>query len=224
TTDSTPTGASVAAPGPAAMETVNGQVLTVFSTKGGAGKSVLATSLAVTLAQRSDKPVCLVDADLQFGDVAVMLKLTPHHTIVDAVSVLDRMDSALLESLLVTHEPSGLRVMPAPLEPAFADQVGAAEMVQIVEMLRTFCAYVIVDTPAYFNDVVLGLVEVSDRVSLVPGMDIPNINNVKIGLQTLRLLNTPMEKLLLVLNRANSKVKLDIGEVERTLQLRADAL
>lgn len=205
-------------------ETVNGQVLTVFSTKGGAGKSVLATSLAVSLAQRSDKPVCLVDADLQFGDVAVMLKLTPHHTIVDAVSVLDRMDSALLESLLVTHEPSGLKVMPAPLEPAFADQVGAAEMVAIVEMLRTFCAYVIVDTPAYFNDVVLGLVEVSDRVMLVAGMDIPNIKNVKIGLQTLRLLNTPMEKLLLVLNRANSKVKLDIGEVERTLQLQADAL
>lgn len=206
------------------LEVVNGQVLTVFSTKGGAGKSVLSTSLAVALAQRSDKPVCLVDADLQFGDVAVMLKLTPHHTIVDAVSVLDRMDAPLLESLLVTHEPSGLRVMPAPLEPAFADQVGAAEMVAIVEMLRTFCSYVIVDTPAYFNDVVLGLVEVSDKVMLVAGMDIPNIKNVKIGLQTLRLLNTPMEKLLLVLNRSDSKVKLDIGEVERTLQINADCL
>jgi len=209
---------------PEALETVDGQVLTVFSTKGGAGKSVLSTSLAVALAMRSDKPVCLVDADLQFGDVAVMLKLTPHHTIVDAVAVLDRMDPPLLESLLVTHEPSGLKVMPAPLEPAFADQVGAAEMVAIVEMLRSFCSYVIVDTPAYFNDVVLGLVEVSDKVMLVAGMDIPNIKNVKIGLQTLRLLNTPMEKLLLVLNRANSKVKLDIGEVERTLQIKADVL
>lgn len=206
------------------LETINGQVLTVFSTKGGAGKSVLSTSLAVALAQRSDKPVCLVDADLQFGDVAVMLKLTPHHTIVDAVAVLDRMDPPLLESLLVTHEPSGLWVMPAPLEPAFADQVGAAEMIAIVEMLRTFCSYVVVDTPAYFNDVVLGLVEVSDKVMLVAGMDIPNIKNVKIGLQTLRLLNTPMEKLLLVLNRANSKVKLDVSEVERTLQMTADAL
>ena len=206
------------------LETVNGQVLTVFSTKGGAGKSVLSTSLAVALAMRSDKPVCLVDADLQFGDVAVMLKLTPHHTIVDAVAVLDRMDPPLLESLLVTHEPSGLKVMPAPLEPAFADQVGAAEMVAIVEMLRSFCSFVIVDTPAYFNDVVLGLVEVSDKVMLIAGMDIPNIKNVKIGLQTLRLLNTPMEKLLLVLNRANSKVKLDIGEVERTLQIKADIL
>lgn len=201
-----------------------GQVLTVFSTKGGAGKSVIATNLAVALAQRSNQPVCLVDADLQFGDVAVMLKLTPHHTIVDAVASIDRMDAALLESLLVTHEMSGLRVLPAPLEPAFADQVGAAEMVAIVEQLRTFCSYVIVDTPAYFNDVVLGLVEISDKVVLVAGMDIPNIKNVKIGLQTLRLLNTPMEKLMLVLNRSNSKVKLDIGEVERTLQVKASAL
>ena len=220
-----PASVASAAEAPAApLETVNGKVLTVFSTKGGAGKSVLSTSLAVALAMRSDKPVCLVDADLQFGDVAVMLKLTPHHTIVDAVAVLDRMDPPLLQSLLVTHEPSGLKVMPAPLEPAFADQVGAAEMVAIVEMLRSFCSFVIVDTPAYFNDVVLGLVEVSDKVMLIAGMDIPNIKNVKIGLQTLRLLNTPMEKLLLVLNRANSKVKLDIGEVERTLQIKADIL
>jgi len=134
------------------------------------------------------------------------------------------MDSALLDSLLVTHEASGLKVLPAPLEPAFADQVGAAEMVAIVEQLRKFCSYVIVDTPAYFNEVVLGLVEVSDKVVLVAGMDIPNIKNVKIGLQTLRLLNTPMDKLMLVLNRSNSKVKLDIGEVERTLQIKADAL
>jgi pilus assembly protein CpaE len=201
-----------------------GRVITVFSTKGGAGKSVIATNLAVVLAQRSERPVVLVDADLQFGDIAVMLKLSPQHTIVDAVSALDRLDSGFLRSLLVEHMPSGLMVLPAPLEPAFADQIGAAEMTQIVEMLRQFCGYVIVDTPAYFNDVVLGLIEISDDVLLVAGMDIPNIKNVKIGLQTLRLLNTPMEKLKLVLNRANSKVKLDVGEVERTLGVQAEAL
>lgn len=199
-------------------------VVTVFSTKGGAGKSVIATNLAVVLAERSEKPVCLVDADLQFGDIAVMLKLSPQHTIVDAVSSLDRLDPSLLHSLLITHEPSGLLVLPAPLEPAFADQIGAAEMVQIIEVLRRFCSFVVVDTPAYFNDVVLGMIETSDDVLLVAGMDIPNIKNVKIGLQTLRLLNTQMEKLHLVLNRANSKVKLDVSEVERTLQVSADAL
>jgi pilus assembly protein CpaE len=201
-----------------------GRVITVFSTKGGAGKSVIATNLAVVLAQRSERPVVLVDADLQFGDIAVMLKMSPAHTVVDAVSALDRLDAPFLRKLLAEHPQSGLLVLPAPLEPAFADQIGAAEMTQIVEMLRRFCAYVVVDTPAYFNDVVLGLIEISDDVLLVAGMDIPNIKNVKIGLQTLRLLNTPMEKLKLVLNRANSKVKLDVGEVERTLGVQAEAL
>src|SRR5438132_8812927 len=201
-----------------------GHVITVFSTKGGAGKSVIAANLAVVLARRSERPVVLVDADLQFGDIAVMLKLAPQHTIVDAVGSMDRLDASLLQNLLVRHEPSGVFVLPAPLEPAFADQIGAEEMVRIVEMLRTFADYVVVDTPAYFNDVVLGLIEVSDDVLLVAGMDIPNIKNVKIGLQTLRLLNTPMSKLRLVLNRANSKVKLDVGEVERTLQVKADCL
>jgi len=201
-----------------------GQVVTVFSTKGGAGKSVIATNLGVVLAQRSDRPVCLIDADLQFGDIAVMLKLSPQHTIVDAVSSLDRLDASLMQSLLVTHEPSGLLILPAPLEPAFADQIGASEMIQIIEVLRRFCSHVIIDTPAYFNDVVLGMIEMSDEVLLVAGMDIPNIKNVKIGLQTLRLLNTPMEKLRLLLNRANSKVRLDVNEVERTLQVSADVL
>ena len=153
-----------------------------------------------------------------------MMKLAPQHTIVDAVVRIDQLDPSLLESLLATHEASGLRVLPAPLEPAFADQIGASDMVKIVEVLRRFCSHVVIDTPAYFNDVVLGLVEVSDDVLLVAGMDIPNIKNVKIGLQTLRLLNTPMEKLRLILNRANSKVKLDIGGVERTLQVTAESL
>ena len=202
----------------------NGQVITVFSTKGGAGKSMIACNVAVRLARKSDRPVALVDADLQFGDVAVMLKLAPQHTIVDAVGSIDRMDAGMLQSLLVTHEPSGLLVLPAPLEPAFADQIRGEEMVRIIEVLRSFCSHVVIDTPAYFNDVVLGLIEVSDDVLLVAGMDIPNIKNVKIGLQTLRLLNTPMSKLRLVLNRANSKVKLDVSEVEKTLQVKADAL
>lgn len=214
----TPVDEDVAAEGPL------GRVVMVFSTKGGSGKSVIASNLAVLLAQRSEKPVVLVDADLQFGDVAVMLKLTPQHTIVDVVSSLDRMDATMLRQLLAQHQPEGLLVLPAPLEPAFADQIGASEMVRIVETLRTFAGFVVIDTPAYFNDVVLGLIEVSDDVLLVAGMDIPNIKNVKIGLQTLRLLNTPMEKLRLILNRANSKVRLDSSEVERTLGIKAEAL
>ncbi|MFM7064459.1 MAG: CpaE family protein [Actinomycetes bacterium] len=214
--------APVVAPGE--DEAPDCKVITVFSTKGGSGKSVLATSLAVALARSTDRPVCLVDADLQFGDVAVMLKLAPRHTTADVLPVVDRLDAPLLDSLLVTHEPTGLKVLPAPLEPAYADQITSAHLTKVIEVLRTFCAYVVVDTPSYFNDVVLGAVEASDKVVLLSGLDVPNIKNLKIGLQTLRLLETPEEKLLLALNRADSKVKLDVGEVERTLQFKASCL
>jgi pilus assembly protein CpaE len=201
-----------------------GRVITVFSTKGGAGKSVIAVNLAVALAKKATRPVVLVDADLQFGDIAVMLKLAPQNTIVDAVNANDRLDTSFIESLLATHLPSGVKVLPAPLEPAFADQIGSSQMLRVLDALRAYASIIVVDTPAYFNDVVLGLIEHSDDVVLVAGMDIPNIKNVKIGLQTLRLLNIPLHKLKLVLNRANSKVKLDVGEVEKTLGIKADCL
>src|SRR5438093_670933 len=114
------------------------------------------------LARKSTRPVVLVDADLQFGDIAVMLKLTPQHTVVDAVSAMQRLDAQLLQSLLVRHDSSGVLVLPAPLEPAFADQVSAADLAKIVQVLKTFASYVVIDTPAQFNDVVLNLLEASD--------------------------------------------------------------
>ena len=139
-----------------------GQVITVFSTKGGAGKSVIATNLAVVLAQRSERPVVLVDADLQFGDIAVMLKLAPQHTIVDAVGALDRLDAAVLQNLLIRHEPSGLYVLPAPLEPAVRrPDLGAPRWCASSSSCAPSASYVVIDTPAYFNDVVLGLIEMS---------------------------------------------------------------
>jgi pilus assembly protein CpaE len=204
--------------------TERGQVITVSSTKGGAGKSVVATNLAVALARRSDRPVVLVDADLQFGDVAVMMRLTANHTVVDAVAAMGRLDAQLLNSLLVRHDPSGLLILPAPIEPSFAERVTGADMIRILEVLQSFCAYVVVDTPAQFNDVVLALIDHSDNVVLVAGMDIPNIKNMKLGLQTLRLLSVPEAKLRLLLNRADAKIKLDVGEVERALGLKAECL
>jgi pilus assembly protein CpaE len=197
-----------------------GRVITVFSTKGGSGKSVVATNLAVTLARRSDRPVALVDAHLEFGDVAVMLKLSPRHTVQDAVEAADRLDPALLEAFLTVHQPSGLLVLPAPADPQLAGQIDARELVRVIEVLRSFCETVVIDTPASFNDVVLDVFNVSDDIIIVTGMDIPNIKNVKVGLHTLEQLGVPREKLHLVINRADSKVKLDVGEVEKTLRIR----
>ncbi len=200
-----------------------GTVISVFSTKGGSGKSVMATNMGAALARMSDRPVILVDGHLQFGDCAVMLKLQPQHTVVDAISQIDRLDAGLLHDLLTVHEPSGLLVLAAPTEPTFADQITGEQMVALIELFRSMAGHVLIDMPAYFNDVVLSLIDTSDHVLLVAGLDIPNIKNVKIGLTTLRQLGVPTEKLQLVLNRSDSKVKLDVGEVEKTLQIQAAA-
>ncbi|HLJ08597.1 MAG TPA: AAA family ATPase [Acidimicrobiia bacterium] len=211
------------APPPPLEHTEAGRIITVSSMKGGSGKTVVATNLAVTLARRSERPVVLVDADLQFGDVAVMLRLNAPHTIVDAIPAMDGLDAQFLRGLLVRHEPSGLLVLPAPLDPSLAERVGGPDMLRILEVLRSFCSYVVIDTPAQFNDVVLSVIEASDDIVVVAGMEIPNIKNTKLGLQTLQRLGVPESKLRLLVNRSNSKVQLDVKEVERTLGLKTQA-
>ncbi len=208
---------------PADGDWERGRVISVFSTKGGSGKSVTATNLAVVLARRSSKPVVLLDGHMQFGDVAVMLKLQPHHTVIDAIAQLDDLDSSMIERFVTVHEPSGLFVLPAPAEPTFADQISGEQVTKLIDALRQFAGHVVVDLPAIFNEVVLSVLEDADEIVLVAGLDIPNIKNVKIGLSTLQLLSVPQERLHLVLNRADSKVKLNVSEVERTLGVAAAA-
>ncbi len=211
------------APPPAPARPERGRIVTVSSMKGGSGKTVVATNLAVALAQRSEAPVALVDADLQFGDVAVMLRLSAPHTIVDAIPAMDRLDAQFLRSLLVRHEPSGVQVLAAPLDPSLAERVTGADMVRILDTLRSFCSHVVIDTPAQFNDVVLSVIEASDDIVVVAGMEVPTIKNTKLGLQTLQRLGVPESKLCLLVNRFNSKVQLDVKEVERTLGMKARA-
>ena len=201
-----------APPPPPTERPDQGRIITVSSMKGGSGKTVVATNLAVALARRSEQPVVLVDADLQFGDVAVMLRLNAPHTIVDAIPAMDSR-----------HEPSGLHVLPAPLEPSLAERVTGSDMLRILDVLRSFCSHVVIDTPAQFNDVVLSVIEASDDIVVVAGMEIPNIKNTKLGLQTLQRLGIPDSKLCLLVNRSNSNVQLDAKEVERTLGLKAQA-
>ncbi len=198
-----------------------GMVTTVFSAKGGSGTSVIATNLAVTLARRSSGTVAMLDADLQFGDVAVMLKTSLEHSIADAAAAGDRLDPQLLQSLMVRHEPSGLLVLPAPTEPALAEKISADDVRRIVEVLRTFCDHIVVDTAARFDDVVLALLDLSDEVLLVSGMEVPGVKNLKLAVQTLRLLDLPVSKLKLVLVRSNTKVQMEVRDIERALALKA---
>jgi pilus assembly protein CpaE len=206
---------------PATRTKAPGRLIVVFSPKGGVGKTCIAINVAIGMAQRSAEPVVLVDGDLQFGDVSVMLGLPPHHTVLDAAAAAQYGDMELVQSLAARHE-SGLLVLPAPIEPMPTDAMLPGEMVNICSALQAVAGHVIIDLPSVFNEYVLALIEAADDVLLVGSMDIPSIKNLKIGMQTLDLNAIAGSKLHLVLNHANTKVKLDVKEVERVLGLSAN--
>ncbi len=195
-------------------------VTSVFSPKGGVGKSVLAVNLAAALAQSCGQPVAILDLDLQFGDVSVMMRLQPAHTLSDAISAGDLLDETLLRSFLVRHDKSGVYVLGAPTSPSDADQVEPATILRVLELMREMFAHVIIDTPPHLSEVVLQAVAESDLVAFLVAMDVPSVKNARLGLQAFELLRLPMDKVLLVLNRADSKVHLAPHDVERALELR----
>lgn len=207
---------------PATVTRDPGRLVVVFSTKGGVGKTCIAINVAVAMAQRSADPVILVDGDLQFGDVSVMLGLPPQHTVLDAAAAAQYGDMELVQQLTARHHQSGLLVLPAPIEPMPPDALLPGEMVNICAALQQVAGTVVVDLPAVGNDYVRALLDAADDVLLVASMDIPSIKNLKIGMQSLDLHSVAGGKITLILNHANAKVKLDIKEIERVLGLSAD--
>jgi pilus assembly protein CpaE len=205
------------------MSPHEGKVVTVMSPKGGSGKTVLASNLAVVLAQQlGDGRVSLVDADLQFGDDSLVLQLEPRLTVVNIVHDMDRLDEALVDSVLARH-PSGLRVLPAPIEPAYADEISIASMIDIIGVMRSMFEVVVVDTSSSFDELLLSLLERSDLALIVVDMDLLSVKNAKLALDTLRLLKFPSSKIRLILNRSNARARLDEREIEKTLGMNVAA-
>jgi pilus assembly protein CpaE len=215
------TGSSPRTPAVADRRGSPGRLVAVFSTKGGVGKSTVAINVAVAMARRTQERVALVDGDLQFGDVAVLLGIPPQHTVLDAAATAQVADVEMVRGLLARHD-SGLLVLPAPTEPVLGAQMPPEEMVNLCTALQTLCGYVIVDLPTQFDEYVLAVVDAADEVLLIGSMDIPSIKNLKIGIQALDLAAIAGSKLRLVLNRANTQVKLDVREIEQVLGMRAD--
>jgi pilus assembly protein CpaE len=197
-------------------------VTSIFSPKGGVGKSVTAVNLAAALARGSGEPVAVLDLDLQFGDVAVMLRLQPLHTFSDAVSAGDLLDETLLRSFLARHDKSGVYVLASPTSPSEADHMDPAAMLRVLDLLRDMFGYVVIDTPPHLSEVVLQAVVESDLIGFIVEMDVPSVKNARLGLQAFELLQLPLSKVLLLLNRANSKVHLAAHDIERVLEMKID--
>ncbi|MCA1829914.1 MAG: CpaE family protein [Actinomycetota bacterium] len=197
------------------------EVITVFSSKGGVGKSFVSSNLGVMLAQRTGEPVVLVDLDLQFGDLAIMLQMFPARTMYDAAQNINNLDVESVSGYLAAHK-SGVRLMAAPFEPGLADTISAESVGRVIKLLRHSFRYIVVDTPAAFSEHVVAALDDTDVCVLITSMDVPSIKNVKLALQTIDLLGFSRERIRLTLNRADAEVGLKVNEVEKTLGARVD--
>jgi len=193
-----------------------GQLVTVFSPKGGVGKTTLAVNLAVALSDGGARKVCLVDLDLAFGDVAITLQLFPARTIADAVHLESGLDFPVLEPLLTDYRDQVCALV-APVQPDAKDTISAALVGRILDLLKSNFDHVVVDSAPAFDEYVLQAVDETDEMVLVTTLDVPTLKNVKVAVETLDLLNFPKAKRHLALNRADDKVGLTADKVESTL-------
>ena len=194
-----------------------GRIITVFSPKGGTGKTVTATNLSTAFAKHQGKKTLLLDLDLQFGDAAIMLGLEPEKTIQDLVTAPGELDPEKLAGYTSRHS-SGVDVLPAPIRPEDAELVTEAKLARLMEVAKESYEIIVVDTSPFFHGPMLATLDQTDDLLLVCGLDVPTIKNVRLSLQTLQLLSFPPERIRVVLNRANSNVGMKKGEVEAALE------
>lgn len=209
-----------AAAAAAAADAPQGLLFTVFSTKGGVGKSTVATNVSVALAD-AGASVCLVDLDVNSGDVAIMLQLNPSRTLSDLVSFNGVIDEGAVEAILTKYSDH-LSIVAAPLRLDTPDQAGTDDIAKLLDALKVRFEIVIVDTSGVFDDHALIALDRSDRIVLVGTLDIPALKGLKLATSTLELLNYPKETWSFVLNRADGRVGLSSDEFESTLGLKAD--
>jgi pilus assembly protein CpaE len=197
-----------------------GRVVTVFSPKGGTGKTVTASNLSAALAKQGKKTL-LLDLDLQFGDAAIVMGIEPEKTVYDLVVAPGELDFEKLAGYTTKH-PSGLDVLPAPLRPEDAELVTESKITRLLEVARECYDVIVVDTSPFFHGPMLATLDRTDELLVLCGLDVPTLKNVRLALQTLELLSFPMSRVRFVLNRANTKVGLSKKEVETALKVGID--
>ncbi len=202
---------------PAVAERERGKVIALFSPKGGLGRTTIATNLAVALHQSTGKPVCLVDGSLPFGDVGVILNVSPKaKTIADLVGSFETADAEVLESVLFQHS-TGVKVLLAPPTPETTELITAAHMKHVIELLRERHAYVIVDTWPSFQEAVLAILDAAQVILTLLTLELTSLKNVRVFLEIAKQLGYDDQKVQLVANRSDSAGGIKLADIEVSL-------
>ena len=211
---------AVAAPEPESLEPRGnrpGIVYTIASATGGCGKTFYATNLAWFLHKWTGRSVCILDLDLQFGEVSTALRLRPKYTIFDALQREDADEADLqahIEEYMVVHD-TGVHVLAAPREPSEADRITPPDVTRILDAVRNRFDYVLVDTPPALAETVLAAFDLSDRLYVMATLDLPSVRNMSVFLSTLDRLRIQTDNIRLVLNKAEDDVGIDIDQVTK---------
>ncbi len=196
-----------------------GEIITVFSPKGGVGCTTIASNLAIALSNITKSKVALVDFSLQFGDVAVLLNLHSSHGIHELMRAIDDLDAKILEDVMVKHS-SGVRVLLPPPSLDLVEEVATDGMVAVLKALRKNYDYIVVDTWHSIEDATLAILDLSNTLLLVTTPEVPSLRNTRRLLDLIRDRPDLKGKVQIVLNRYPSKSAVGMKEIESSLGLK----
>jgi pilus assembly protein CpaE len=200
-----------------------GQVIAIFSPKGGVGRTTVAVNLAIAAATELGRKVVLVDGSFQFGDVGVLLNLNPKNkSIADLMPELEAGgDIESMDTFVISHS-AGIRVLLAPPSPETAELITPAAIKRVIETLRMTHDLVIVDCTAYFNDTTLAILDSADVILTMLSLEITSIKNMRLFLEVANQLGYEGGKVRLVLNRADSALGIRVQDVEQSIGRKVD--
>jgi pilus assembly protein CpaE len=197
--------------------TASGNIIMVYSPKGGCGCTTLAVNLAIAL-HNTETRVALVDANLQYGDVAIFMNEQGKNTVVDLALRSEELDREIVNDVMIKNTATGVHILAAPSRPEQAEKINAEQFTRVLRYLRQMFAYVIVDTSSYLTDVILSVIDICDEIILVTVQDIPSIKNDRLFLDLLQTLNIPLEKVSFVMNRYDKRIAITPERIAENLK------